>query len=287
MKLIKILLFGSYLFNHLTNSIERLWIIRHCDKPNSNSNPCCSEIGYERSSKWYIYFSKVFDKTNKIQIYTSNYNEKKICAINSYFQYSPNKPNKHCQKSQRMFLTAYAISQTFINSDFTKIYYNKEINTVFCVGESTQLISHLLRRTDITDAVIVWEHTEIVDMIRRFNIKITKWPNKHIYDIVFLLDITTNKLFYECFDYLTNNTKCPSKVDVWLENTATSTISTFNNNIKSYSLQSFNPQHLMHISLYSLILYITVISVIFIVYFFWDTIYKYLCYPQRLEYIEI
>lgn len=286
MNLINILLFGGYFLNYLTKtkSIERLWIIRHCDKPNSNSNPCCNKIGYERSNKWYIYFSKVFDKTNQIQIYTSNYNEQKICTINPKFQH---KPNKHCQKSQRMFLTAYAISQTFMNNGITNTYHNTEINNIFCVGESEQLISHLLHRRDVTDALIIWEHTEILDMIRRFNIKIRKWPNKHIYDIVFLLDIKSNKLFYECFDYLTNNTKCPSKVDLWLENTATSRISTFKNNIKAYSLETFNPQTWTHISLYSLILYITVIAFICVVYFSWDNISNHLCYPQRLEYMEI
>lgn len=283
MRLIKTLLFGSFLFNHLTSSIKRLWIIRHCDKPNSNSNPCCSEVGYERSSKWHIYFSKVFDKTNKIQIYASNYNEKKRCIVTPYFQYNA---NKYCQKSQRMFLTANAISQSFINSNFTNIYH-KEINNIFCVGESRQLISHLLSKRDITDAIIVWEHTEILDMIRRFHIKIRKWPNKYIYDLVFLLDITSNKLFYECFDYLTNNTKCTYKVDLWLKNTATSRIDTFKHDTNSYSLQSFRNETQISISLYSFILYITVIVLIFIIYYYLDNIRKRLCYPQRLEYIEI
>ena len=112
---------------YLSKSIDRLWLIRHCDKPHKSNNPCCSKIGYDRSNAWNFYFQHIFDNKNIIQIYASNFNDKKICMDN--IEYSA---NRKCQKSQRMFLTAYYIHKNLknVNINVFTINLNHDVKSV-------------------------------------------------------------------------------------------------------------------------------------------------------------
>ena len=210
MKIFYLILIFLYKIN-LSINVDRIWLIRHCDKPESFKDPCCSKLGYERSKKWHIYFKKYFNKNNKINLYSSNFNEKRVCINN--IQY---KPDSNCQKSQRMFLTAYYIEEQFQNL----FYINDNLNVNYCVGEYEKLLKKIKNNDKITDAIIVWEHKEIIDIIRSFNIDIKKWKNKYknYYDIIFMIDVKTKQLFYDCFDFVKNTTECSSNINLWLDN---------------------------------------------------------------------
>jgi len=204
------LIYLLIIFNNVFG-LERLWLIRHCDKPKGISNPCCSELGYHRAKSWHLYFTKYFNQNNIIEIYSSNYNEKKTCSIDIIGY----KSEHSCQKSQRMFLTAYYIQEKMQKN---KLNMNKKINLKYCVGEKNKLLDTILNNKYATDSLIVWEHTEIIKIIKDFGIKITKWHNKRIneYNIVFLIDIKKKQLYYDCFDFINNKTSCSKNVNLWL-----------------------------------------------------------------------
>ena len=199
---------------HLDLELERIWIIRHCDKPIPQSNPCCSDFGYNRAKNWHLYFEKYFTKKNIIELYSSSYNEKKVCLKHANHRVNT---NKSCQKSQRMFLTANYIQENL------KLKYNvfKKNNLNYCVGQKNKLLKNILKNDDIlTDIILVWEHKEIVRIINEFGIHLTKWRNKYIdeYSIVFLIDVKTKQLYYDCFDFINNATNCSQEIKLWLTN---------------------------------------------------------------------
>jgi hypothetical protein len=76
----------------------------------------------------------------------------------------------------------------------------------------------VVKNTEFTDILIIWEHHEIIDIIREFNIEIPSWKNKlnKNYDIVFLIDVINKKLYYECYDFLNNLIECTSEANDWL-----------------------------------------------------------------------
>jgi hypothetical protein len=190
---------------------DRIWIIRHCDKP-KNNNPCCSDIGYKRSVKWGDYFKQYLHTKNKIYIVTSDYKYDKVC-INNY-PYS-NKINKKCQKSQRMFLTSYYLSGSLKSYQYSV----ENINTDYCIGEPEKVFSCINTiKNKYKEIILIWEHTEIIEIIQKFNIDIDKWHKKYKnnYDIVFMIDIENKKLSYGCFDFETNNKDCSQNIDEWL-----------------------------------------------------------------------
>uniref|UniRef100_A0A6C0ERF9 Uncharacterized protein n=1 Tax=viral metagenome TaxID=1070528 RepID=A0A6C0ERF9_9ZZZZ len=199
------------LFNY-SISIERIWLIRHCDKPRVESNPCCSTYGYNRSINWFFYFKQYLNKDNNIEIYSSNYNEKIFCSLDVIPGY---KPNNSCQKSQRMFLTAYYIQEKLITNNY-KIYH--KINLNFCVGDKNNLIKYINKNVNVNDAIVVWEHNELIEIIREYNIDISKWRkrNNDEYTIVFLIDVKTRQLYYDCYDFIKNTTSCSNKINKWL-----------------------------------------------------------------------
>jgi len=125
------------------------------------------------------------------------------------------KPNNDCQKSQRMYLTAYYIHNALTNN----YRVGKDINLHYCIGYKHKLLSNLHKTTNIQDAIVIWEHKEIIQIIREFNIKIDKWHNKleHVYDLIFLIDVNTGKLYRDCYSFITNQTSCSKDVSLWLK----------------------------------------------------------------------
>jgi hypothetical protein len=198
-------LFESY------NAVDKIWLIRHCDKPNSETNPCCSELGYERAKNWHHYFKTQLHKKSIVKLYASNFNEKKVCVNNILY-----KPDSKCQKSQRMFLTAFYLREKLNNH----LLFQEDINSHYCIGEKNKLIDNILKNQSVSDVIVVWEHKEIISIIRHFGISIKKWRNQiqNNYDIVFMIDLKTKQLFYDCFDFMKNITTCPDNVNNWLHN---------------------------------------------------------------------
>jgi hypothetical protein len=189
--------------------LDRLWLIRHCDKITDN-NPCCSQTGYDRANHWYLYL-KVFIDPLKLGIYTSNYNEYKQCIIDKNFKTNPN-----CQKSQRMYLTANAIREQYINTDSSLLI---PINTNYCIGDYKDLLQEIKINTEnYRDIIIVWEHNEIIEIIRDFGIEIKKWHNRwdDVYNLIFMIDIEQQKLYYDCYNFETDTYHCLDDIQDWL-----------------------------------------------------------------------
>ena len=208
------LIFIFFIFNYfgLSLGINRIWFIRHCDKPHNNKNPCCSMLGYKRAENWDYYLTKYLTKNDSIKIVTSNFNTNKVCMMDL-----DRTPDSYCPKSQRMYLTSHLIYHNMKRINMYNISYN--INKNFCVGEAKKMLSSILKtETSYSDIIIVWEHKEISDLIQKFDIKISKWKNiyRDHYDLLFMIDIENNELFYDCFDYKTLTTGCSKKIDEWL-----------------------------------------------------------------------
>jgi len=187
------------------STFHNIWLIRHCDKPSDKTNPCCTNYGYDRANNWYNYFNQYIE--SEPYIYASNYNEKKQCTVSNYYI-----SDSECQKSQRMFLTAQAISDS-IN------YMKDDVNIDFCTGQYADLIdtTNTIKNNDI---IIVWEHTEIVDMINYIGIDIEKWPDdaNHEYNVVFMIDMNDQPtLYYDCYNWENRDTICSPVIDKWLK----------------------------------------------------------------------
>src|ERR1700751_1583042 len=82
-------------------AIERLWLIRHCDKVD-NTNPCCASIGYERALYWSKYLSdKLPINKNLYFIHPGESSYKKCLRSNDFNATRDSK----CQKSERLTIT--------------------------------------------------------------------------------------------------------------------------------------------------------------------------------------
>ena len=202
----------NFKFNYI-NGIKRIWFIRHCDKPSDHENPCCSEYGYKRAENWDYYLTKYLTREDSIKIVTSNFNTHKICMM----ELNRN-PDAYCQKSQRMYLTSHLIYENM--KRITTYNISSQINKSFCVGEANKMLKSILETEFLySDIILVWEHKEIIDLIRSFDIKLEKWKKKYRkhYDLLFMLDVKSNELFYDCFNFETFTTGCSKKIDHWLQ----------------------------------------------------------------------
>jgi hypothetical protein len=210
------LLFLIFVKITITHSLNNIWFIRHCDKPNNSNNPCCSEIGYERSIAWYDYLKTKINKRSNIKFYASGFAEEKVC---DYFtNHKKYKANKQCQKSQRMFLTCNIIYNNFSNDN--QYLINNFINLNYCVGEEKDLLNSVIKNANKhDDVVIVWEHNGIIDILNMLNLDINFWKKKYknMYDIIFKYDYKNHKLTYYCYDYKTKNIKCDKDIDQWFK----------------------------------------------------------------------
>jgi len=212
---------------------KSIWFIRHCDKPHRYSS-CCSDVGYERANHWHNYFLPRIHLNQPLAIYTSGFSETRACVnISTHlstYSYS-------CQKSQRMYLTALAINQNIPSSTICSKYYRKSrsdsvdisqicrsLRRAYCIGDYRRLL-HDINLSTSEQILVVWEHTEIVDMIRAYGIDMPKWRNhfNDLYNIVFHLEFdaknTPTKFTYDLYDFRTNRGSHSREVDEWLRST--------------------------------------------------------------------
>lgn len=195
----------------------RIWLLRHCDKPKRTEfRPnCCNDLGYQRIQGWKTFFHNQPIDVNHTRIYASGFNDKKQdyqCLSNAVVS-----GNRNCQRSQRMFITASMIASS----------YNVMVNTTYCIGDVKQLYQQVIHQggtgTGIHDTIIVWEHTEIIEFIRYLNFPIGDWTIDD-YSLVFLIQSSnpTNSttpsfsLSYDCYDFVTNQSKCSKNIQSWL-----------------------------------------------------------------------
>jgi len=193
------------LFLMLGSSFSLVWLIRHCDKTSDSEDPCCSQYGYQRADNWYKYFDKYIHRKSSIQIYASNYNEKKQCIANNDY-----KPNSSCQKSQRMFITGLSINN--------KMTPGQKINIDYCIGEYKELVD-TIESSNSNEAIVVWEHNEIVNIINKLGISLSDWPDSasEEYNVVFMVDYNKQRLYYECYNFIDGTNTCSDQINSWLQ----------------------------------------------------------------------
>jgi len=189
---------------------KKIWLIRHCDKPSKSESPCCSTYGYLRAESWGNYFES---RVSKPLVYiASDYHPAKECSFVSYSLEGSSVSN--CPKSQRMYITSQFIQQTLFKKGILG-----EINTHFCVGEESSLVRFLLgEKEEKGDVLIVWEHHGIVDILRRFGFRVSKWRNhlKEHYELVFWIDLDMDVWGYECYDFEKKAKNCSRTIVDWL-----------------------------------------------------------------------
>jgi len=212
--------------NHYVKG-SRIWFLRHCDKPIKKSDPCCSETGYKRAVGWAHYLGP-FVRERRVEIYASGstesastcldgsrYGEKRSEAeFEKHFLETQSEENGYevnptCQKSQRMWLTAHSI-QTVLNGTMNPPSY--------CIGDGSKVIQEILRKRGdgTTDFVVVWEHEEIIEMIRSLGVSIKDWKKKELYDLVFMMDLDTRTLYYQCVPMPKEGRHCLKATKQWL-----------------------------------------------------------------------
>lgn len=198
-----------YSIVYIAKSAERIWIIRHCDKINQ-TDVCCSDRGYQRSAHWYRYFQ--IYQTPIDYIYAANFIGNISCTnpyVNDWLKIvHPLTNNKRCDISQREYITAMTI--------YKSMKLSNSVNSDFCFGEYPFLV-HNSVKNPISDVLIVWNHIEIPNIIRQFNIPISDWPNTiNQYDVVFMIDVEKLRLYYDCYNDMTGTTICSHVVEKWL-----------------------------------------------------------------------
>jgi hypothetical protein len=99
-------------------SLQTIYLIRHCDKvydgdSNSDANPCCSDLGYDRANGWPYFFNRLYDADKQVYLYSTlaDYHAEGLCKPNLVFNL-----DKECQRSQRMTMTSLLIHYN-LNSD--------------------------------------------------------------------------------------------------------------------------------------------------------------------------
>ena len=237
MYLFSIWLFGWLIQGLYVNS-NKIWLIRHCDKPSKTESPCCSARGYLRAEAWSNYFAT--RATQPLYYISSGYRQKQEC-INDFYVPEKGDLNSDCPKSQRMFITSYIIQQSLREEDVQNQKEEMEgekeegeegegaienMNTQFCVGQESSLVDFVLRkRGEKGDILITWEHSGIVEILRHMGFDISKWKNhmKEHYELVFWVDLDIGTWGYECYDFEVSENdgdeqpmKCSKSVIDWL-----------------------------------------------------------------------
>jgi len=167
-----------------------IWFIRHCDKDAHSGNDC-SIKGYDRARNWANYppFSSM--------------QEPPIIITSSYRR---NKEYPFCrQRSERMYITSHILHDT--------LQLTSDVDANHCVGEGKHVLREIVAKKP-KNVIVVWEHDEIIEMIRMLGIPLTKWKNRwrDEYGIVFRIQLSdSSTLSYDCFSYTSPNTSCITK----------------------------------------------------------------------------
>jgi hypothetical protein len=220
-----------------------------------------------------LYFETFLPKETHISIYTSSFHEKKICE-NHYTRPIIKRERileeKQCQKSQRMWITA-----NILYNHFKFFFSYLKMQSQFCIGEKKQLLQKIDEDSVfISDAIVVWEHDEIIDMIRYMGIEIGHWHHKHMYDIVFMVDIKEKRLYYDCVSYTfyDNETICKKNAK-WLQKYGFISDYFANKDVLSTNYKSY--KH------YDYYYFKVVTSLLFIMILFITCIYVFCCTIRR------
>jgi len=258
---------------------HKLWIIRHCDKPSNDRDPCCSDKGYERSINWVNFFNKYLQKQEYIKIYTSGFREKNnyICDANEINSFNISSTKK-CQKSQRMIITSEILYDSLKNNSYDKI----TLDNKYCIGDEKQLYMQIMNdynNNRISNSIVVWEHLSIIDLIHKFDIQITKWKKeyKKYYSIVFIIDIKNKKLDYLIYNYETNIIYQDNKISNWIYGNK------YDNNYGDFMIEKNNDNNFILL----LFVFMLIVFLLVIIYIFYKFCIKSKTQINEYKYIEI
>jgi len=158
--------------------------------------------------KWGNSYWEGDDHPHHVSLYASAYHSNEVVCLGVSSPES-GQVKKKCQHSQRMFLTAKAIHHGLVTGkkswDVANNYLSVEpsIHHTYCIGQWKKLMKQVLYQ-NWTDAILVWEHSEILDMIEHLGVN-----NLHrekaeagygdMYNLVLYYDTIPKKVGYECF----------------------------------------------------------------------------------------
>lgn len=251
-------------------------MLRHCDKPIDDADSCCSDVGHQREQKWSMFLHKYLDQDDSvIEMYASNFRRIQTCNYNINYELMSSVPRKNCQRAQRMYSSAYYIKENLESLNYNII---KNIDTNNCIGEESAVVQSITNSTQITDAILIWQHDEIIEIIRSFDIKMNDFSksDKYIYDIAFMLDLSSKKLYYECFEYYDSSSvsSCSPLIHSWLQSFTAGTIESYRHRNDNNSMSS---QTYLIIIVFSIVL----IYFIYLLFIYITT------YNNRLSYTNI
>lgn len=190
-----------------------VWVIRHCDKPSDDSSDCCSSQGEARAQGWAAYFKSqgVSSSSSSLNVVTSNFELKSSSSL-CIKGVSPANTDDSCQGSQRMYDTAFLLAQ--------EMSYQGSLSSKYCSGnDDGPKVASYVKSQPQASQLVVWEHKQIVDIIRGFGINLSSWPSDldDTYNIVFHVELSSPAvLSYSCYNYQNGSNKCDSGVTSWL-----------------------------------------------------------------------
>ena len=186
---------------------KAVWLIRHCDKSSDDSDPCCTSKGYDRARGWAEYFKSRLTPSATGFVSSTYKSDQDTCKKTAG---TPTNTYSACQHSQRMWLTASELVNQLGVSETS-------INTDYCTSDSMKDVAKLAEGQKEKEALIVWEHNQLVDIIKDLGVgKMSDWPDNldDVYSLVFRVENGTME--YACYDYSNGSSECPSGVDDWL-----------------------------------------------------------------------
>jgi hypothetical protein len=216
------------LFPIIVNATERVYIVRHCDKSNRISNPCCSALGYERAFLWAEYLSNHLASTN-IHFINAGTSSPKQCVVSIIVNNTTRNSDGNtihndnldlnysrdfrCQRSERLLLTTHQIRQN--------LKYPSTIEGHYCVGNPSKVVKAIYEAS-AEDVILVWEHTEILEILSLLGWNLGKWPDQDHYNVIFMVDLKNKKLYYDIVNLYRDpnitNSNSDLKYHTWLSN---------------------------------------------------------------------
>lgn len=191
---------------------KKVFVIRHCDKPDDDTDIKCNSYGYKRS---YLLagISGPCDGEKTDSVYCNNKCQlplahtttsywsivlegekptKLLAAVSKYDKDKDyNKDSiKDCSKSNRCCLILNPTSAVYgLNIN------NKNEN--FCDTQGKDMADYILTKSDPNDIIIVaWEHNNIPTLINRLGVspQLGDWPKKSNdrFDLVFEIDFSND-----------------------------------------------------------------------------------------------
>lgn len=191
-------------------ALKNLYFVRHCDKIN-DSDPCCSSLGYQRANAWSTLLDSLL-LGKEVSIYSALADYDTLCRPNVFYD-----KDKDCQRSQRLAVSAMYLNYNLNSSATMQLDY--------CVGDYQKIVNDITEDAKTMNrGVVIWQHDEIIDMLRSFNVKnITDWPVElsNEYSIIFQLQFASDSdkypiMTYNCYEFQYNRLHCSDSVVAWL-----------------------------------------------------------------------